>query len=261
MLDLDQEGYHVQLTELDLSENEICGVNAFGIGKYTKEGLAAILEAATRCRTLTSLSLAENQICGISPQGSGVSRADGISAIADALRVRSNLGRLNLRGNRLNAACSSLIAQGLRRAPSLTSLCLAGCNLSSSSGKAIIDALNENQSLTFVSTANNKLGPISKSIAAALLDNSKANMGEANLRKALESGMAMHGLSVLSLKTPAPPMLPPLPAPRGKPGSAPTAEKKSRPRSHDAIANANADPGPMASSASATFLTTLPPNA
>lgn len=113
---------------------------------------------------------------------------------------RSALTRLVLRGNRLNTACGALLAAGLRKAPTLTSLSLCGCNLSSASGKAITDALQQNASLTFVSTADNKLGPLGKRMSEVMSQNATLNMTDAGLRKALESGGFRHaGLSVLSL--------------------------------------------------------------
>ena len=57
----------VALEELDLSGNMIAGVSSHGTnrsGKYTHEGIAAIIEAARVSASLRKLSIANNRICG-----------------------------------------------------------------------------------------------------------------------------------------------------------------------------------------------------
>ena len=51
---------------------------------------------------LTSqLNLSYNQLCGLNPYGSGTYTAEGITAIADALKVTPSLTRLDVRDNSL----------------------------------------------------------------------------------------------------------------------------------------------------------------
>jgi hypothetical protein len=44
--------------------------------------------------SLTSLDLSSNQLCGVNSWGSGTYTADGITAIADALRVNGALAEV-----------------------------------------------------------------------------------------------------------------------------------------------------------------------
>ena len=50
---------------------------------------------------LTSLNLSDNQLCGLDNRGRGTYTAEGITAIADALRVNGALTALNLSSNHL----------------------------------------------------------------------------------------------------------------------------------------------------------------
>jgi Ran GTPase-activating protein (RanGAP) involved in mRNA processing and transport len=79
------------LTSLNLSENQLCGLNAFGKGTYTAEGITAIADALRVNGALTSLDLSNNQLCGLDRFGLGTFTAEGITAIADALRVNGAL--------------------------------------------------------------------------------------------------------------------------------------------------------------------------
>ena len=46
--------------QLDLSGNQLCGINAFGRGTYTAEGITAIAEALKVTGSLTKLDLEYN---------------------------------------------------------------------------------------------------------------------------------------------------------------------------------------------------------
>jgi hypothetical protein len=60
---------------------------------------------------LTSLDLSSNQLCGLDYQGSGTYTAEGITAIADALRVNGALTVTNLLGNQLDAESAKMLAE------------------------------------------------------------------------------------------------------------------------------------------------------
>lgn len=190
------------LTSLDLSENELAGIDKNGKGTYDIGAIQALMDAVVHSTSLADLNLAENQLCGISALGVGTATPGGMGAIADALCQKSELTRLSLRGNRLNNACSLQLTNGLRRAPSLTSISLCGCNLSSTAGKAITDALQQNMGITFVATANNKLGPASRFISEAMSHNSTRCMKDADMRQVLEGHFRKNGLEILSLPVP-----------------------------------------------------------
>jgi len=89
--------------QLDLSNNELCGINQYGQGTYTAEGITAIAYALRVNGGLTSINLSGNQLCGIWTNDygdhEGTYTAEGITAIADALRVNGALTECNLQRN------------------------------------------------------------------------------------------------------------------------------------------------------------------
>ena len=89
------------LTSLNLSENQLCGLDWYGVGTYTAEGITAIADAMHVNGGLTSLDLSSNQLCGLGLDGRGTYTAEGITAIADALRVNGGLTGIDLSGNKL----------------------------------------------------------------------------------------------------------------------------------------------------------------
>ena len=63
--------------------------------------LASDLSQAIVTGALTSLNLSKNQLCGVDSNGWGTYTTGGITAIADALRVNGVLTSVELRGNKL----------------------------------------------------------------------------------------------------------------------------------------------------------------
>jgi hypothetical protein len=57
------------------------------------------------------LDLSGNQLCGVNEYGQGTYTAEGITAIADALRVNGALTVANLLGNQLDAESAKLLAE------------------------------------------------------------------------------------------------------------------------------------------------------
>ena len=84
--------------QLDISNNQLCGLNEDGRGTYTAEGIAAIANALRVNGGLTSLDLSTNALCGVTFMG-GTYTAEGITAIAHALRVNGALTECDLIGN------------------------------------------------------------------------------------------------------------------------------------------------------------------
>ena len=86
------------LTSLNLSYNQLCGLDRDGCGTYTAEGITAIADALRVNGGLTSINLSENQLCGIWTDIDGGQHgsytAEGITAIADALRVNGALTKI-----------------------------------------------------------------------------------------------------------------------------------------------------------------------
>ena len=57
------------------------------------------------------LDLSGNHLCGINEYGQGTYTAEGITAIADALRVNGGLTVTNLLGNQLDAESAKMLAE------------------------------------------------------------------------------------------------------------------------------------------------------
>jgi hypothetical protein len=89
------------LTSLDLSGNQLCGLDLYGRGTYTAEGITAIADALRVNGGLTSLDLSSNQLCGLDYYKRGTYTAEGITAIADALRVNGGLTSIDVRQNKI----------------------------------------------------------------------------------------------------------------------------------------------------------------
>ncbi len=103
------------LTSLNLSDNQLCGLDNRGRGTYTAEGITAIADALRVNGWLTSIDLSENQLCGIwddEHYGHGSSyTAEGITAIADALRVNGALTVANLLHTKFDAESAEVLAE------------------------------------------------------------------------------------------------------------------------------------------------------
>ena len=71
-----------------LNKNALCGIDRFGRGTYTAEGIKAVADALRVSGSLTSLNLKYNDV-----------GAEGAKAIADALRDNGSLTSLDLEDN------------------------------------------------------------------------------------------------------------------------------------------------------------------
>jgi hypothetical protein len=95
--DLSQAVVTGGLTSLNLSDNQLCGLDHHGSGTYTAEGITAIADALRVNGGLTSIDLSGNQLCGIWKDWRGqhgTYTAEGITAIADAMRVNGALTKI-----------------------------------------------------------------------------------------------------------------------------------------------------------------------
>jgi hypothetical protein len=75
------------LTSLNLSDNQLCGLDSSGRGTYAAVGITAIADAMRVNGGMTSLNLSSNQLCGLNYFRRGTYTAEGVTAIADALRA------------------------------------------------------------------------------------------------------------------------------------------------------------------------------
>ena len=76
------------LTSIDLSSNQLCGLNWEGKGKYTTVGITAIADALRVNGSLTSVDLSENHLTNRGPDMTG------IKELAAALGVNGSLTKM-----------------------------------------------------------------------------------------------------------------------------------------------------------------------
>jgi hypothetical protein len=73
------------LKELNLKGNQLCGLDMFGRGIYTAEGITKLCEGL-KGSAVTSLDLANNQLCGVNSRGQGTYSAEGITKLCEGLK-------------------------------------------------------------------------------------------------------------------------------------------------------------------------------
>jgi len=112
---------------------------------------------------LTSLDLSNNQLCGLDRYGHGAYTAEGITAIADALRVNGALTKLSLAQNKLEEEGTKAICDALEQNKTLKELDISGelvgkSNIGGTAGcKHVAKMLGVNGALTELNLSNNRL--------------------------------------------------------------------------------------------------------
>ncbi len=153
------------LTTLDLSSNQLCGLDRYGRGTYTAEGITAIADSLRVNGALTSLDLSNNALCGLVQGGFsviGTYTAEGITAIADALRVNGGLTSIDLSENLLGEEGTKVICEALEQNMTLKELDIRGrepwSNIGGTAGvKHVAKMLGVNGGLTALDLSSNSL--------------------------------------------------------------------------------------------------------
>ena len=101
------------LTSIDLSGNQLCGLDEYAQGAYTAEGIIVIADALRVNGALTALNLSSNNIGGHwdSSKGQMASTPEGPKAIAEALLVNGALTVTNLLQNNLDVESAKMLAE------------------------------------------------------------------------------------------------------------------------------------------------------
>jgi len=100
---------------------------------------------------LTSLDLSSNQLCGLDYHHRGTYTAVGITAIADALHVNGGLTKLSLARNHLEEEGTKAICEALEQNTTLKELDIRGSNIGGSAGaKHVAKMVGVNGALTEV---------------------------------------------------------------------------------------------------------------
>ena len=130
-------------SELDLSEKK----------NGVKGGMLLAYLVPAMCG-LTSLDLSNNQLCGLDSHGNGTYTAEGITAITDALRVNGALTRLVLKDNNIGPQGAKYLSEALKTNKSVTELDISNRGGSSSGdmkaegAKYLAEMLSVNGALT-----------------------------------------------------------------------------------------------------------------
>lgn len=108
----------------------------------------------------SQLNLSSNQLCGINNLGNGTYTAEGITAIADALKVTTSLTKCDLRDNRLGFEGWTIIFNALRGSPTskITTWDLSHERLGPEVAKPLAECISVSASLTRLDVQYNSLG-------------------------------------------------------------------------------------------------------
>jgi Ran GTPase-activating protein (RanGAP) involved in mRNA processing and transport len=120
---------------------------------------------------LTSLNLSDNQLCGLDCHGRGTYTAEGITAIADALRVNGSLTKIDVSWNIFGPEGAKVFADALRVNGGLTALDLSNNNLKDEGVSAVCKAIQSNKEtkLASLNFKNNGIGPVGANAVAAMV--------------------------------------------------------------------------------------------
>jgi len=135
---------------VDLSDNALCGMNAYGAGRFQPDGFLQLAAALATGPQLTELDLGGNKLCGVhvsvgSVQVGTGQQTDSPLVVASptrsvSLTAHARMGRHRTQGtlqtHTLTALCEAVVAY-----PALTSLSLAANDILDAGASVVSDAL------------------------------------------------------------------------------------------------------------------------
>ena len=104
------------------------------------------------CSTLESLDLSSNQLCGLDLHGNGTCTDVGIKALAKALRVSSALTSLNLCNKEISSTGAAALAEALQVSSALKNVDLVLNCIEGESAQQLVAAALESKTLEVFST-------------------------------------------------------------------------------------------------------------
>jgi len=157
------------LPQLNLADNQLCGLDPWGHGTYTSEGIEAIAGALKVNGSLTKILVGGNEL-----------RDVGTTILCDALREStvSKVEELGLSYNEIGPDGAKAIAALCAVRASLTSLDLSSNSLRAEGAKALAPGLAANGSLTKTLVGRNGLGDEGTTILCDALRESTVNKVE-----------------------------------------------------------------------------------
>jgi len=143
---------------------------------HSTEGVAAIADALRFHPSLTQLDMSFNELCGLNSRGEGTHTVEAIQAIANVL-VDGSLMALSLAGvdlqlEGLNVICTAIQSN---KATKLSSLDISFGRFGPLGAKSVADMVVRSRSLTSLSLRNSRMGPEGAgALAPALIQGSLA---------------------------------------------------------------------------------------
>ena len=119
--------------------------------------LASDLSQAVVTGGLTSLNLSDNQLCGLDDCERGTYTAEGITAIADALRVNGGLTKMSLAHNNFGEEGIKAICEALEQNKTLKELDISGNIRGTAEAKHVANMICVNGGLTSIDLSANLL--------------------------------------------------------------------------------------------------------
>jgi hypothetical protein len=159
------------MTSLNLSSNQLCGLNYFRRGTYTAEGVTAIADALRVNGALTALDLSHNCL-----------EDEGVSAVCKAIQNNKDtkLASLKFENNGIGPVGANAVAAMVAVTGSLTSVKLGGNKLNDEGWGAIFAAFcgNKDSKIMSMDASGEKIGPAGvKLIAEALRTSVTGGLG------------------------------------------------------------------------------------
>ncbi|KOO34554.1 nlrc3 receptor [Chrysochromulina tobinii] len=132
--DLSQEVVAGALTKLDLSDNQMCGLNHVGFGAFTAEGITAMADALRVNGTLTALNLSSNRL-----------NDEDVSAVCKAIQSNkeTKLASLNFKDNGIGPVGANAVAAMVAATGALTVANLLGNELDAESAKMLAEVAKQ----------------------------------------------------------------------------------------------------------------------
>jgi len=160
--------------QLDLSNNQLCGLTRDGKGTYTAEGITAIADALRVNGGLTSIDVRQNKIAGdgavqLAAAVLGNLKIEMFNGIPIKEMRADSFTMLDLNGKGVGVAGGMVVAGLIPVMGALTALKLSNNDLKDESVSAVCEAIQSNKEtkLASLNMGKNRFGPVgAKSVAA-----------------------------------------------------------------------------------------------
>ncbi len=126
--------------QINLADNRLCGIDEYGFGEYTADGIKAIADAIGVSASLTEIILRDNKL-----------GKEGWCTIFDALREnpQNKIAKWDLSSQGIRGEIAKSLAAYMAVSASLTECCVRGNKLDRESAKMLADVATEKRIMLF----------------------------------------------------------------------------------------------------------------